>query len=260
MSILLALTVLLPLGAGMALGAPPELEIRIIYDNTSVRKDLQADWGFAALVKFGGQDILFDSGAKPEIFLANLRKLDIDPRRITHAVFSHEHADHVNGLFQLYPLNPSMEVCFLDAFPASLFRRAKEAGVDPVRVTGPREIVPGVYTTGTVPGPPPEQALVVETSAGLVVVTGCSHPGVEKLVEAAEKQRGKGAVHLVVGGFHLGRHSDAEVARLIERLKELRVARVIPTHCTGERAIGVFARAWGEGFGRGGAGTIITLP
>jgi 7,8-dihydropterin-6-yl-methyl-4-(beta-D-ribofuranosyl)aminobenzene 5'-phosphate synthase len=69
-----------------ALTATPELSVQIIYDNTSAREGIEADWGFAALVSYRGRNVLFDSGTKPDLFLANLKKLNIDPNSITHAV------------------------------------------------------------------------------------------------------------------------------------------------------------------------------
>ena len=241
------------------LATPAELEIQIIYDNTSARAGIEADWGFAALVSFRGQRVLLDSGTKPKLFLENLKKLGIDPASITHAVISHEHGDHINGIYRLYSLNPSMVVYFLDAFPDEAFKRADAVGMKPRRVTGPVEIVPGIYSTGLVEGRPPEQALIVETSKGLVLITGCSHPGVAKLVEAAEKQRGQDSVRLVLGGFHMGGQSESEILTHIARLKELKVQSVVPTHCTGDLAQRLFREAYGDKCDTGGAGKRIVL-
>ena len=236
-----------------------ELEILIIYDNTSARAGIEADWGFAALVTFRGQRVLFDTGTKPGLFLENLEKLKIDPGSFSHVVISHPHGDHLNGLYELFPLNRSMEVFFLDSFPDEVFRKAETVGIKPQRVKGPVEIVPGVYTTGIVDGASSEQALVVETSKGLVVVTGCSHPGVVRMVEAAEEQRGKNSVRLVLGGFHLSSQSESDINAQIKRMRELNVASVVPTHCTGELAWKLFREAYGEHCDSGGAGKTFEL-
>ena len=239
--------------------AGAELEIQIVYDNTSARAGIEADWGFAAVVTFRGQRVLFDSGANPGLFLENLRKLEIAPNSISHAVFSHEHGDHMNGIYQLFPLNRSMVIHFLDCFEEELFEKAQAIGMRPRRVTGPVEIVPGIYTTGIVDGPVSEQALIIETSKGLVVVTGCSHPGVVKLVEAAERQRGQDSVRLVLGGFHMSSQSEAEIRAQIVRLQELNVASVGPTHCTGELAQKLFQGVYGDRYLSLGAGKLLQL-
>ncbi|HUS06064.1 MAG TPA: hypothetical protein VMZ52_07210, partial [Bryobacteraceae bacterium] len=77
--------------AAAGIPAPSPLEIQIVYDNTSTRKDLIPDWGISALVKFRGRTLLFDTGAKPEIFTANLHRLGIRPESIERVVISHEH-------------------------------------------------------------------------------------------------------------------------------------------------------------------------
>jgi len=236
------------------LTAAPELSILIIYDNTSAREGIEADWGFAALVQYQGRTVLFDSGAKPDLFLANLKKLNIDPNSITHAVISHEHGDHRNGIYALYKLNPKIEVNFLDNFAPVAFNQAGAVGMKPRRVTGPQEIVPGIYTTGIVDGSPPEQAMVIETSKGLVILTGCSHPGVVRLVEAAEKQRGRKGVRFLLGGFHLLQDTEAQVTEKIASLKRLGVASIAAAHCTGDRAIALFRNSYGQDFHAAGAG------
>ncbi len=236
-----------------------ELEIDIIYDNTAAVPAMEADWGFAALVRFNGRNVLFDSGTKPDLFLRNLEKLHVDPKTITAAVLSHEHDDHCNGIYELFPKNPSMKVYFLDSFAPRRFEQAAAIDMAPVRVKGPREIVPGIFTTGQVDGPVAEQALVIETSKGVVVLTGCSHPGVVKMVETAERQRATNAVRLLAGGFHMNGQEDARVQEQIAQLKALRVERIIPTHCTGDRAIELFSEAYGDACEHGGAGKKIVL-
>jgi 7,8-dihydropterin-6-yl-methyl-4-(beta-D-ribofuranosyl)aminobenzene 5'-phosphate synthase len=242
-----------------AVTAAPELSVQIIYDNTSAREGIEADWGFAALVRYQGRTVLFDSGTKPDLFLTNLKKLNIDPSSITHAVISHEHGDHRNGIYALYKLNPKIEVSFLDNFAAPAFDQASAVGMNPRRINGPAEIVPGIYTTGIVDGSPPEQALVIETSKGLVMLTGCSHPGVVRLVEAAEKQRGRKSVRFLLGGFHLLQDTDAQVTEKIASLQRLGVASIAATHCTGDRAIALFREAYGKEFRAAGAGQTFSF-
>lgn len=253
------LAVLLLLGGSGVAARAAELEIQIIYDDTSAVAGIEPHYGFSALVDFRGQRILFDSGSDADLFLRNLTRLGIDPASITHAVISHRHSDHRNGIYRLALRNRTMEVYFLDTFPASVFEVAIAVGMNPRRVTGPVEIAPGVYSTGIVEGEPPEQALVVETSGGLVVLVGSAHPGVARMVETAEQQRGADSVRLLLGGFHMMRKQEEEIRAELERLKALGVEKVAPAHCTGERAKRLFRRAYGAMYVPTGAGRRIEL-
>ena len=252
------LPVLLLALAVCALGAGP-LEIVILYDNTTARPDAQADWGFAALITHRGERVLFDSGTKPETLLANMKVMGVDPAAIGHAVFSHQHADHTNGIFKVFPFNKSMKVHFLSAFPDALFRQAEGIGMRPSRVTGPIEIVPGVHATGLVEGNPVEQALAIETAKGLVVITGCSHPGVVKMVEAAVGQRKAKSVRLLMGGFHMLQQSEPQATEVANRLRAIGVVSIAPTHCTGNTATRIFEKLYGPRYISAGVGKRFVL-
>jgi 7,8-dihydropterin-6-yl-methyl-4-(beta-D-ribofuranosyl)aminobenzene 5'-phosphate synthase len=256
---LLTMAILWGAGLGLLAAASDPLEILVLYDNAPIRTDTQADWGFAALVTFRGEKVLFDSGAKPDILLSNMKALAVDPAGIRHAVISHGHGDHLLGIYRVFPFNRSMKVYFLDAFPDQAFRDAEAIGMRPQRVRTPIGIVDGVYSTGPVDGTPPEQALVIETAKGLVVLTGCSHPGVVQMVEAAERQRGAKSVRFLLGGFHMLQQSEAEATQNIERVRALGVASVSATHCTGDLPMRLFARAYGRQSATAGAGKRIVL-
>jgi 7,8-dihydropterin-6-yl-methyl-4-(beta-D-ribofuranosyl)aminobenzene 5'-phosphate synthase len=239
--------------------AADSAEILILYDNTSTRQDLKADWGFAALVTYRGEKTLFDSGTRPDILLANMKALDVDPGSIRQAVISHQHGDHINGIYCIFPLNRKMKVFFLEAFQEKAYRDAEAIGLTPVRVTAPVRIAPGIETTGIVPGEPPEQALVIQTAKGLAVITGCSHPGVVAMVEAARRLHEGAPVRYLLGGFHMLQQNRETASGHIERLRGLGVARVAPTHCSGDLATGLFREAFGDRFETAGAGKRIVL-
>jgi 7,8-dihydropterin-6-yl-methyl-4-(beta-D-ribofuranosyl)aminobenzene 5'-phosphate synthase len=224
----------------VALAAPQSgpLEIQVLYDNTAAEPGLAADWGFAALVTYGGHRILFDTGTKPDVFMGNLKKLGVDPSSIEQVVLSHAHADHTGGLAGLLPLNPRLVV-------------------HGPRKAGAFQVAPGIYSTGIIQGLVAEQALVIDTPKGLVILTGCSHPGVAKLVEAAVEQRGGKPVRLLLGGFHMLQQKAEEINAAITRLKELKVAAAVPTHCSGELAIKLFREAFGPGPGAGAGRRIV---
>jgi 7,8-dihydropterin-6-yl-methyl-4-(beta-D-ribofuranosyl)aminobenzene 5'-phosphate synthase len=235
------------------------LEIRVVYDNTSAGRGVQEDWGYSAVVTFNGHRLLFDSGTKPDLFLENLKKLEVTPRSIEAAMISHQHEDHRSGIYKLMPVIPSLPVHFLDSFEQAAWAAADLAGFRPVRVTGPRAILPGMHTTGTIAGEPNEQALAIETTKGIVMMVGCSHPGVVKIVKAVENQRGAKSIRLLIGGFHMFRQTEPEIARQIAELKRLNVEKVRPAHCTGDLAHKMFKDAWGSNYATAGAGNIIRL-
>jgi 7,8-dihydropterin-6-yl-methyl-4-(beta-D-ribofuranosyl)aminobenzene 5'-phosphate synthase len=237
----------------------PELEIRVVFDNTSAREDLQRSWGFSAVVDFGGHRVLFDAGSDPILLLEHLEKMQIDPNTIEHAVISHQHGDHLRGVYWVFEKNPKMTVHFLDCFPDEAFRRAAAVKMKPRRVKGPFEVVPGVHSTGIVDGLPPEQSLAIETSQGLVMIVGCSHPGLVKLVETAETQRKKDSVRLLLGGFHMLRKNPEQIKTTITRLQELKVTTVLPAHCSGDLAKDLFQQKYGKQFHTAGAGRRIVL-
>ena len=232
-----------------SLGAEPA-GVLILYDNTVARAGLQPEWGFAAQVNFRGHNILFDSGTKPAVLGANMKALGVNPAAFELGVFSHPHQDHLGGL-------PS--VTYLDAFPADVFATAVSLGAKPFRIAESRQLSPGVFTTGLVKGEPSEQALVIDTPKGLVVLTGCSHPGVVRMVEGARKLKPSAPVHLVAGGFHMLRDSESQVNASIAKLRELGVQSILPTHCTGDLATKLFREAFGERCLTGGVGVRIPL-
>jgi 7,8-dihydropterin-6-yl-methyl-4-(beta-D-ribofuranosyl)aminobenzene 5'-phosphate synthase len=229
--------------------------LTIVYDNHTFDPRLESAWGFACLVETPQGVVLFDTGGEGQILMGNLEALGYDPRRIKVVVLSHVHADHIGGLDALLEVNPNLTVYLPRSFPQDVIRRiAAQATV--VEVDEPCEILPGVHTTGEMGAPIVEQALVVETSAGLVVLTGCAHPGVTQLTRRASEG---GPVYLVMGGFHLEGASLDEVQQVIRELRAIGVEKVAPCHCTGEGAIAAFSQAYGSDFIQAGVGTTLSI-
>ena len=100
---------------------------------------------------------------------------------------------------------------------------------------------------------------MVDTREGLIVITGCAHPNVADMAERAQAYLGKN-IYLLMGGFHLGGSSDAEIRVIIARLKTLGVTKVAPSHCTGDNAIRMFRDKWAGDFIQGGLGAVIEVP
>lgn len=229
--------------------------LRVLYDNNPADPRLTAAWGFACLIETAAGTILFDTGGDGAILLQNMAALGVDPAAIDAVVLSHNHADHVGGLEALLESNDHLTVYIPDSFPDEFTRQVGErARVVPV--SGPMEIIEGVHTTGEMGTTIIEQSLIVETARGLVVVTGCAHPGIVDVVRRAAAQ---GEIDLVIGGFHLKDRSQGDVQAVIEELLALGVRRVAPCHCTGADATAEFEAAFGSGFVPCGVGSVITI-
>lgn len=216
----------------------------IVYDNNAYDPALRTSWGFSCWVETDEATILFDTGGDGTILLHNLSRLALDPQEIDAVVLSHAHGDHTGGLGAVLSTGVTPTVYVPASFSAA-FKNDVGARTDVVEVSRPVPIAPGVHTTGEVKSNVIEQALVVETDEGLVVVTGCAHPGVVDMVRHA-KEAVDGEVALVMGGFHLSGASRGQVESIIADLRSLGVRRVAPCHCTGDRARQQFVDAFGE--------------
>jgi 7,8-dihydropterin-6-yl-methyl-4-(beta-D-ribofuranosyl)aminobenzene 5'-phosphate synthase len=230
------------------------VKIIIIYDNRTLDPNLTSGWGFSCLV---GDDLLFDTGGDGRTLLSNMTKMGIDPAGIRTVVLSHAHGDHTGGLGALLGTGVRPTVYMPRSFPAR-FKADVRSLTTLVEVHGPVEIRPSIHTTGEVGRGLVEQALAVETGDGLVVVTGCAHPGVVKMVRRAKESVG-GEVYLVMGGFHLGGTSQRRVKAVIADFRQLGVQKVAPCHCTGDRAIRVFAEEYGDDFIETGVGMVLDI-
>ena len=220
----------------------------IVYDNNTYPAaellDLRTSWGFACWVDAGETMILFDTGGDGAVLMHNLRELDLDPLTVDAVVLSHAHGDHTGGLGALLNTGVKPTVYVPVSFSRS-FKEDVRAHADLVEVGDPTAVAPGIYTTGEVGSGIKEQALVVETTDGLVVITGCAHPDVDKMVGRAYEHYDDD-IALVVGGFHLGSASRQRVESIIADLEKLDVERVAPCHCTGDAARALFDEAFGE--------------
>jgi 7,8-dihydropterin-6-yl-methyl-4-(beta-D-ribofuranosyl)aminobenzene 5'-phosphate synthase len=230
--------------------------ITVVYDNNPSGKGMETAWGFSCLVQGMEKTVLFDTGGDGKVLLANMERLGIVPREIDAVVVSHIHGDHTGGLHALLAENRQILAYLPDSFPVSFFRDTKRHGTKVIAVKGPMKICDGVYSTGELGDSPREQSLVVDTARGLVIITGCAHPGIERIVRAV-KERFGGEIFLVLGGFHLAAKGREEIDAVIAGMKALGVRCVAPCHCTGDMARSLFKKAFGAGYIDSGVGTVI---
>lgn len=235
------------------------IKLTILFNNVPYDKHLTTAWGFSCLIQTPEKTILFDTGGDGDILLSNMKRLAIDPKKITSIVLSHIHGDHTGGLWRLLEENNNVTVYLPESFPERFKDEVKEMGARVVPVYKPIEIYKGVYSNGEMGVSIKEQSLVLRTGKGLVVVTGCAHPGIVAMVRHV-KDWLKDRIYLVLGGFHLMGYSNDHIEKVIKELKGMRVEKIAPSHCTGQSAIYLFRKAWGEDFIDGGCGAVISVP
>ncbi|MEA2101157.1 MAG: MBL fold metallo-hydrolase [Thermodesulfobacteriota bacterium] len=214
-----------------------DMKITIIYDNTVYTHGLRGDWGFACMLEVADAPvILFDTGANGEILLSNMKKMEIDPSKIDEVIISHNHWDHTGGLDAFLAQRPDIPVYVPGGYPGA-------SGISTwIPVTGPAKIHDSIFSTGELDNI--EQSLVITTPKGLVIIAGCSHPGVDVILDEAARY---GTPYALVGGFHG-----------FSRLNMLKgLSWICPTHCT--QHIDDIHDMYPEKYIQGGAGRVLTF-
>ncbi len=233
-----------------------DIKVTVLYDNTVLRDDLKSDWGYSCLIEGTEKTILFDAGTQPDIFYHNLETLKVDPAKVEIVAISHEHGDHTGGMPELLKQNPDVSVYYPVSFSKDFVTSVKKAKAKAVPVDEPVEICKDVFSTGEVGTEIKEQALILRTSEGLVLMTGCAHPGIVEMLERAKTVLDED-IYMVFGGFHLMQHSEEAVQKIIKKFKELGVEKCGATHCTGGSQIEMFRKAYGDDFVTMGAGKVL---
>jgi 7,8-dihydropterin-6-yl-methyl-4-(beta-D-ribofuranosyl)aminobenzene 5'-phosphate synthase len=269
--------------------------VTILYDAFSDNKAVKKDWGFSALVEHDGKRILFDTGNNPEVFEHNVKALDIDLTKLDFVVVSHRHTDHASGLKYLLKINPGVTIYVPSdgangfgggELPPAFFRpepslpakmRYFDGGYPEharagklydtgrfVLVDKLTEVSPGVFLVYTVSRNPrtlelPELTLAIKGPHGLILVDGCSHSGIEEILQAASAVDSH--THIVFGGLHLVQTPVPDIDHLVDSLKnKWNLDEIAPGHCTGEPAFMRLQKAFGDRYLYAGVGTIIDLP
>lgn len=266
-------------------------KVTILYDAFGNPGSLKQDWGFSALVEYAGKTILFDTGNDPEIFAANVKALRIDLKKLDFVVISHRHGDHTSGLSYVLRVNPKVRIyvpsetfgTFGSVLPKGFYRSVDSLpanmryfeGAEPetffsgspwpaanfVRIENRTEVASGFFlipTVSKVPGTLElrELSLAINTPRGLIVVVGCSHPGIEEILSAASSVNPH--THLLIGGLHLVKTPDQEIERLANAMHDKwKLDLIAPGHCTGEPAFAKLRQIFGESYLFAGLGSVL---
>jgi 7,8-dihydropterin-6-yl-methyl-4-(beta-D-ribofuranosyl)aminobenzene 5'-phosphate synthase len=256
--LLVLFMVLLPVTARDIHGAARPLKITVLYDNYVFAEGTQADWGFACLIEGTEKTILFDTGDEPEVLMHNMAQLKVNLQQVDLIAISHHHGDHTGGLLKVLEKRTNVDVFMPYSFPHSFVRKVEGAGARVVPVKEPRKLCKNVFLTGEMGDEIKEQSLILDTPKGLVIVTGCAHQGIVNILKKAKEILHKN-IFLVFGGFHLIRHSPAQVEEIIREFKKLGVEKCGATHCTGDKAIRIFREAYGKNYVRIGTGRVLQI-
>jgi 7,8-dihydropterin-6-yl-methyl-4-(beta-D-ribofuranosyl)aminobenzene 5'-phosphate synthase len=275
--------------------APETARITVLYDAFGKDVAMSKDWGYAALVEINGKRILFDTGGDPVIFAKNVKAKGVDLTKLDFVVLSHRHGDHVGGVSYLLSANPKVKIyapkdglggIFGSDIPSSKFYRKDEAlaaekryygGTPPELIklgtvfSGAKiqlidqttELVPGITLIAVVSDVPgtkelKELSLAIHTGDGLVLIVGCSHPGIERIVAEAAKINPH--IHFLAGGFHLVAAQDLAIEKIATTLHDTyKVDYIAPGHCTGEPTFAVLQKTFGDHYLYAGLGTTLYL-
>jgi 7,8-dihydropterin-6-yl-methyl-4-(beta-D-ribofuranosyl)aminobenzene 5'-phosphate synthase len=233
------------------------VHVTIIYDNYQENPELETDWGFACLVEYQGDKLLFDAGRKADLYKKNVALLGINPKEIPTLFISHEHGDHTAGIPWICELNPSV-TCYLPATYAEKLKANDRLPANSKAQSKPGHLYGPYYSTGDDFEAFKEQGLVIKTETGGVLVTGCGHPGLVEMVKKAQEELGI-EVHTVIGGLHLMSTPGSEVDHIGEVLQEMGIKQICPTHCTGDLSIAALKASFGDGYISGGTGKEIII-
>jgi len=267
--------------------------VSILYDAFSESKEVTKDWGFSALIEHDGKLILFDAGNNAEIFQHNVKSLGVDLRKLDFVVISHRHSDHTTGLKYLVEMNPTVPIyvarenfgMFGGIVPPTIFHPVPALpsrmryfdgnvpsnlptenvfrGGNFVLVDILTEVAPGIFLVPTVSKNTGtlelrELTLAIKGKQGLILVDGCSHAGIEEILQAASAVDPH--FHIIFGGLHLVTTPESEIDVLVANLKDKwKLDKIAPGHCTGEPAFLRLQKAFGDNYVYAGAGTRIDV-
>ena len=252
-----------------------DLRITVLAENTVRQATLLAEHGLALWVEADGHRILFDTG-QGKVLRRNAEHLEIPLDCAEMLAISHGHFDHTGGLKDVLGAAGQIDLYLHPAALKKKYYREKTPPHRSIGIPGldeqalrertrsltwtrkPTELMSGVHLTGEIPrrndfedtgGPfyrdssctepdplPDDQALYIETTAGLVVVLGCAHAGVVNTLDYIAELTSRNRIYAVLGGMHLVRATARRLEETVAALIRHGVERVGTVHCTGMRA------------------------
>lgn len=273
--------------------AAPPPRITVLYDAFGKDSAMTKDWGYSALVEINGKRILFDTGDDAAVLAKNVKAKGVDLTKLDFVVLSHRHSDHVSGLSYVLSVNPHVKIyapkeafgIFGSDLPSKFYRKDDSlpaemryySGAPPETmkfgtvfpganiqlIDKTTEVIPGITLIALISDAPgtkelKELSLAIDTPHGVVLVVGCSHPGIEAIV--AEAVRINPHIHFLTGGFHLLVAQDPVIEKVATALHDTyKVDFIAPGHCTGEPTFTALQKAFGDRYLYAGLGTTLSM-
>jgi 7,8-dihydropterin-6-yl-methyl-4-(beta-D-ribofuranosyl)aminobenzene 5'-phosphate synthase len=273
--------------------AAPPARITVLYDAFGKDAAMTKDWGYAALVEINGKRILFDTGDDAAVLAKNVKAKGVDLTKLDFVVLSHRHSDHVSGLSYVLSVNPQVKIyapkegfgIFGSDLPSKFYRKDDSLpaemryydGAPPETmkfgtlfpsaniqlIDKTTEVTPGITLIALISDAPgtkelKELSLAIDTPDGVVLVVGCSHPGVEAIVAEAVKINPH--IHFLTGGFHLVAAQDPVIEKVANALHDTyKVDYIAPGHCTGEPTFTALQKLFGDRYLYAGLGTALRV-
>jgi len=245
---------------GHARDKAKNMQVKVLFDKDSWDSNFYTGWGLSFLID---DKIIFDTGEDGDWLINNMENLKVNFNRIEAIAISHDHWDHTGGLWEVLD-RKKLKVYGCPDFSEGFKSRVKALGSEFVGVDKVAEIAGGIYLTGQISGlyagtNIAEQATVIKTTKGISVLTGCSHPGIAKILEKVKSEFPKERFYLVAGGFHLIEQDARAIKIIVEELKKMQISKVGPTHCTGREAVEIFKTTYKNYFISIKVGQIIEI-
>jgi len=272
--------------------------LTILVDDVKGPELVQAEHGLSIWIEAAGLRVLFDAG-QGSAARDNARLLGIDLAEADAVAISHGHYDHTGGLSCILPDCRKARLFLHPEALQPRYSRSIDGGARSVGYPHQAEelwagrsggiawtqtvthINPSIFVTGEIPrtaspesptgrffldsgcrAPDPladDQALVVDTDEGAIVILGCSHAGVGNTLSYALGKSKSGMLRAVIGGMHLCDAPQEEIVRLADLFEKLSPTLVCPCHCTGQQAKEVFRHRFPEAYREGYTGLTITF-
>ena len=268
------------------------IRLTVLADDTVSARSARGEHGLCFYIESVDRRILFDTG-QGLVLADNARALGVDLGLVDTIVLSHGHYDHTGGLPTV--LAPARAPVAVHLHPDALqlkYNQTRAIGIPPaardalagpnVRLVpsrAPGEVAPGLFRTGEIPRPHPEEApaeifyldpegiipdallddqsLYFDTPQGTVVMLGCAHAGVIHILEHVKTLTRNRPIRAVLGGMHLGSATPARMQWVIDHLRHIAPRLLVPMHCTGPKAIAALWHAFPDACRPGGAGAVF---
>jgi 7,8-dihydropterin-6-yl-methyl-4-(beta-D-ribofuranosyl)aminobenzene 5'-phosphate synthase len=239
------------------IGTTKSLTVLPLLDSKGL-ESFKTEAGVSYLIKTDDATVLLDMGANrknedPSPFLANMQQSGVKWSDIDVIAFSHQHYDHTGGLRWQFTdsFAPGLQQIDLSGKPVYVPTQLTYPGLTPIIATKPMTIANGIASIGTLPMTPPgdgpEQILAVNVEGkGIVLITGCGHPTVPKIVERAKMVFDEPIVG-VIGGLHYPEKDAKLIQERVDFLKGLKLQLIaLSPHDSSEEAQTAVREAFGD--------------